>query len=232
MIFERELVLSATKKSWKMSSTHGTEYSKEYKRNKNTWNSVWERDEHKCYYCGFTSKKYQEIHHLDDNHSNNSEDNLVTVCPLCHYSHHLDIASLSGGASIIWLPDLSQQELNHLARLIMVGREYEAKCERDEIEVPDYIRMLRTIEGAFTDRKSVVEKYFPDASDPATFSTVLMNFDEDKYNNRATTLQPFKLFLTNSSFPRQARYWLENTYSNMAPNEWEKLIKRDIVEGI
>jgi len=32
MNFDKELILSASKKAWKMSSTHGTEFDKEYQK--------------------------------------------------------------------------------------------------------------------------------------------------------------------------------------------------------
>ena len=97
----KDLILSASKKSWKMSSTHGTEYDRLYKSSKGAGkrqdviNKVWERDRYKCHFCFFESKKHQEIHHLNDDHDDYSIDNLVTVCPLCHQSFHLDI--INGG---------------------------------------------------------------------------------------------------------------------------------------
>lgn len=53
---------------------------------------VLERDEHTCRFCGFRAPKWQEVHHLDDNHHNNDPDNLVTACMFCHMVHHLGLA--------------------------------------------------------------------------------------------------------------------------------------------
>ena len=50
---------------------------------------VLQRDNYPCRFCGFKAAKYQEVHHLDDNHQNNDPQNLLTVCNLCHQVHHL-----------------------------------------------------------------------------------------------------------------------------------------------
>ena len=71
MQFTNVLLLSSNRKAWKMSSTHGTEYDRDYKdsksnpgKNREVWDSVWKRDNFTCYYCNFRSTKYQEIHQL------------------------------------------------------------------------------------------------------------------------------------------------------------------------
>ena len=47
-----------------------------------------------CVRCGLQheDKRVFDVHHKDGNHSNNSPDNLETVCPTCHRLHHLGIA--------------------------------------------------------------------------------------------------------------------------------------------
>lgn len=75
-----------------------------------------------CYFCGFEDHKFLEIHHLDSNHFNNTQDNLKPACTLCHRQHHLlwlsvtDQAEL-GAANLNYLP---QVELNHLQRIAIV----------------------------------------------------------------------------------------------------------------
>lgn len=41
--------------------------------------------EPKCAICGYDEEKFLlEVHHIDENHSNNSLDNLIILCPICH----------------------------------------------------------------------------------------------------------------------------------------------------
>lgn len=209
-----------------MSSTHGTEYDRSYKRNKKIWDKVWERDSYKCYYCKFTSKKFQEIHHLNDDHEDNTMDNLVTVCPLCHQCFHLDTASATNGGKIIWLPEMSQQELNYLSRAIFIAAETARVAEEMGEKVSDFTKMASMLESSLSERSLVVEQYIQQgASDPATFANALLNMKEDKYETREEFIQPFKLLNLRTRFPVQTKYWKNTTYQEMPTKIWEKLIK-------
>lgn len=51
---------------------------------------IWEKYEKKCSSCGwneinkFTGKVPLEIEHIDGNYLNNTEENLILLCPNCH----------------------------------------------------------------------------------------------------------------------------------------------------
>ena len=41
--------------------------------------------EHKCAVCGYAEDAdLLEVHHIDENRSNNKLSNLIILCPLCH----------------------------------------------------------------------------------------------------------------------------------------------------
>lgn len=41
--------------------------------------------EHKCFVCGWNEdERILEVHHIDENRSNNSVENLKILCPTCH----------------------------------------------------------------------------------------------------------------------------------------------------
>jgi intracellular multiplication protein IcmJ len=232
MNFERDLILSASKKSWKMSSTHGTIFDKYYKDSKGnpgkfkeTWDSVWKRDNYRCYYCGFESKKFQEIHHLNDDHEDNSLDNLVTVCPLCHQTFHLDIASMTNGGKIIWLPEFSQQELNYLSRIMFVAIDESEKREEKGEEIPNFAKIVKMIDNSLMERSLIVEQHFQvGASDPAIFANALINMKDDLYESRINFIKSFKLLNSRSRFPVQTKYWKEYVLKELPIESWEKLI--------
>lgn len=229
MEFERDLILSASRKSWKMSSTHGTEFDKGYKdskgnpgKYKQVWDNVWSRDKNKCYYCGFESKRHQEIHHLNDDHTDNSPDNLVTICPLCHQSFHLDTASTTNGGKIIWLPEFSQQELNYISRALFISIE-EAESKGEEAE--GFIKIARMLENSLAERALIVEQQIQNgSSDPAIFANALINMSEAQYEKRFGFLKPFKLLNLRSRFPIQTKYWKNNVFKDLPVETWEKLI--------
>jgi intracellular multiplication protein IcmJ len=232
MEFERELILSASRKSWKMSSSHGTEYDRLYKKKFNsTWDKVWERDKFKCYYCDFVSKKHQEIHHLNDDHEDNSMDNLVTVCPLCHQSYHLDTASTTNGGKIIWLPEFSQQELNYLCRAIFIAIEEAEQAELEQRETIGFAKIARMLEASLVERTLITEQHIqPGASDPVNFANALINMSEKQYEKKDQFLKPFKLLHLKSRFSIQTKYWKSNTFKNVPIETWMNLINVEKLE--
>jgi intracellular multiplication protein IcmJ len=77
------------------------------------------RDGFACRYCGFApGAEWIEVDHLDDDHDNNDLSNLASACRACHLLHHLGHAGAAGEAVLIWLPELTQPALNHIARAL------------------------------------------------------------------------------------------------------------------
>ena len=51
---------------------------------------------HKCAVCGWAeNENILEVHHRDENHSNNDINNLVILCPICHKYLTLHIKQLT-----------------------------------------------------------------------------------------------------------------------------------------
>jgi len=79
----------------------------------------------RCYFCNYafgSSGVNCEVFHLDGNHANDTIDNLVPACTLCHQVAHLDlVVRVYGGdtpGTMIFLPELSQPQLNCLVAAI------------------------------------------------------------------------------------------------------------------
>lgn len=78
---------------------------------------VIKRDGGSCRICGYRSPggAYMEVHHIEGNHRNNSPENLLTLCPLCHSCHHIGLAGIKGnGRLLIMKQEVDQQKLNRL----------------------------------------------------------------------------------------------------------------------
>ena len=53
--------------------------------------------EHKCACCGWSrDERILQVHHKDSNHENNKDENLVILCPNCHWSITLGLYQLVG----------------------------------------------------------------------------------------------------------------------------------------
>lgn len=48
----------------------------------------------KCANCGFDNKDALEVHHIDNDRSNNKLNNLITLCPNCHTLVHKNLLSI------------------------------------------------------------------------------------------------------------------------------------------
>ncbi|MCJ7634809.1 HNH endonuclease, partial [Candidatus Bathyarchaeota archaeon] len=49
-----------------------------------------------CEKCGFADQRILVLHHTDGNHKNNSENNLIVLCPNCHALAHLKLLDARG----------------------------------------------------------------------------------------------------------------------------------------
>jgi intracellular multiplication protein IcmJ len=69
-----------------------------------------------CQFCGQPTAGWQESFHLNDNHDDQTPDNLAVSCPLCHLSQHLHRPEIDSEAALIWLPEMAQGAINVLVR--------------------------------------------------------------------------------------------------------------------
>lgn len=81
---------------------------------------VLARDSHKCAFCGFSAQQYMKVINLDNDYSNNKLSNLVTACPFCQQGLFLESAGKlqPGGGTVIYLPEMSQSQLNALCHVL------------------------------------------------------------------------------------------------------------------
>lgn len=93
--------------------------------------AVWKRDDYSCAYCGFRALRYQEV--LVEGGNPRDPDRMLTVCMFCHQCRHLERAASMQSGRLVWLPELSQIELNHVAReiyLALLGRTHQQRARR------------------------------------------------------------------------------------------------------
>lgn len=84
---------------------------------------LFERDHYTCQFCGFQAQEFQEIVNLDGNYLNNKNENLVTACCFCMQALFLQAIGMDemGGGQIIYLPELSQADLNSFCHVLFVA---------------------------------------------------------------------------------------------------------------
>ena len=184
---------------------------------------IIERDDCTCQYCGFKAKKYQEIFFLNGDEGDHREKNLVTACIFCHQCFQLEKVSEMKSGVLIWLPEIQQTELHHIARSIYVARISQgpvAEAARKSLDI-------------IMSRREEAKKRIS-TDDPYILSTVLRDYLGPKsYNQRMSKLEGVRLFpldrriikeaeLEFNQFPQILAYWRskDGPFGGKAPPTW------------
>lgn len=187
---------------------------------------VLERDNQTCAFCGFHSKKYQEVHFLNGNTEDLRLDNMTTACIFCQQCFDLEKTSQMNSGVLIWMPELQQHELSHIARAIYVARISQGT-------MADAARSaLETIMARREDAKMRIS-----TDDPFILSHVMRDFLGPKhYAQRSEKLDGIRLFpldrrnisegeLKFNQFPQILAYWRskDGPFGGRVPSQWKTL---------
>ncbi len=184
---------------------------------------IFERDAFTCKCCGFVSKKYQEVLHTDGDESNSDESNLATVCIFCHQCFNLDKVGTMKSGVLLWLPEIEQADLHHMARAIYVARISQG---------PIAEAARKALDALMKRREPIRQRIGTD--DAYTLATVLKDYlSEHHYKVRASKLEGIKLFpldrriikeadLEFNQFPQILAYWRskDGPFGGKTPQKW------------
>ncbi len=124
---------------------------------------------------------------------------------------------------LIWLPELSQAALNHIARSIYIAR----------ISPGQMADAGRTALQVLTDRREQAKQHLG-TDDPATLSTVLQDYlEEDDYDRARAKMQGLRLLpldrriiheadIEFNQFPQILAYWRskDGPFNGYLPATW------------
>lgn len=218
---KHELILTAKKELWDISLVHGTKNDEDPRMMK-IIDKIFERDKYTCQFCGWRSKKYQEIHHLDHNHDNFNEKNLVTACPCCHQVFHLPSVSLSKGGVMIWLPEIPQNVLNNLCINLFMA-----------MENPEMENMAKSIYIDLERRKDFVNQYISNNNiygyDPAIFAEALIELQEHE-NIVSKFHENLRILPNPNKFKTQILHWVKEKKINNPEKSYFAGFEKQLLE--
>ncbi|HEX2753174.1 MAG TPA: type IV secretion protein DotN [Alphaproteobacteria bacterium] len=182
-----------------------------------------QRDDHTCRYCGFQSRKYQEVNYIGKTGKATGIDDFATACTFCHQCFHLERVERMQSGAVIWLPEIGQAALHHICRAIYVARISQgpmADAARDALE-------------ALLARKEEAQNRLGTDS-PRILATVLQDFLEAKeYRERMTKLKGFRILpldrriikegdLEFNQFPQILAFWRskDGPFGETPPRHW------------
>lgn len=190
--------------------------------------SIFERDDYTCQCCGFKSKKYQEILHKNQVETDLSKDNLITACIFCHQCFYLEKVTDMRSGVLIWLPEIEQTTLHHIARAIYVAR----------ISQGPVAETARKALDILMGRREEVRKRIQ-TDDPYILSMVLKDYlSAGHYQMREKKLAGVRLLpldrriikeadLEFNQFPQILAYWRskDGPFGGKTPPQWVNIYK-------
>ncbi len=185
--------------------------------------TLFERDDYTCQCCGFESKKYQEILFKNQNFADVSDNNLMTVCSFCYQCFHMDKVGEMKSGVLIWLPEIDQATLHHIARAIYVAR----------ISQGPVAEAAKTALSTLMGRREEIKKRM-NTDDPHILTMVLKDYLSPKhYADRVKKLEGVRLFpldrriikeadLEFNQFPQILAYWRSKNgpFGGKTPPQW------------
>lgn len=162
---------------------------------------ILERDGHTCQFCGFQAKQYQEIVNLDNDYLNNKSANLVTACCFCAQCLFLDSVGKNeyGGGTLIYLPEISQNELNSFCHVLFcaIGNATNYRTDAQNI--------YRTLKL----RAKIVEQEFGEGMQEPTLLGQMLIDTQIKDRGRVidAMLKNVRLLPSHEKFSTQIKVW-------------------------
>lgn len=170
---------------------------------------VFERDHHTCRFCGFQAFQYQQVINLDGNYKNNQLSNMVTACPFCAQCHFLEMVGKAsyGGGRIVYLPEMSQTELNGLCHV--------AFCAISSNT--DYLLDAQSMLSSIKHRSHVVDDNLGDGmSNPAFLGQMLIDTPMENQDHVVNELlKDLRLLPSRSKFNQQIEAWAQAALEEM-----------------
>lgn len=188
---------------------------------------VHERDGHTCQCCGFKSNKYQDILVKNGVMEDTSLENLMTTCIFCHQCFYLDQVNDMRSGVLVWMPELDQAALHHVARAIYVARISQGPVANAAKLALDVILSRR--DGARSRLGT---------DDPYILANVMRDYLGNRhYDARADKLDGIRLFpldrrivreadLEFNQFPQILAYWRskDGPFGGRVPAQWIDLL--------
>ncbi|MBU2708735.1 hypothetical protein KCM76_22270 [Zooshikella marina] len=176
-------------------------------------NEVLKQDKYKCAFCGFESLS-NEIHSINDNHYDLSDENLCAADPLCHTWQHLESIS-DKDAVVALIPGLKPEDVNHLQRTIFIALQSDDKTVKSE---------AKALLNWLASHKEYLEEFGScwTTSKPAVFAKALKKLDQEQRNKRQIVLEDLVLIFNPVFIKNYVQGWFQDCQQKMPLKSWKK----------
>ncbi len=186
------------------------------------------RDGFTCRCCGFTSRKFQRVVPYQADAGVTGADPFITVCTSCERCLAMEQTGLMGGGTLVWLPELTQAELNHAVRALYVARATEGGLAKVASRTLDVLmtRKAESKKRLGTDDALILATAFQEA------------VDDEAYSARSERMDGIRLLISDrylvrqkagdvDMFPAMMEYWTspEGPFGDKAVKEWPAMFE-------
>lgn len=170
---------------------------------------IWQRDQYTCQFCGFQAKEYQEVVNYDQDYRRNTMSNMGTACCFCSQCFFLESLGEGGygGGTVIYLPEISQNELDSLCHVLFCAMVNETNYKDSAQAIYRSLRLRSRI---------VEEKLGEGVSNPAVLGQLLIDYQSNNAgSDTSQLLHPLRLLASRGRFQKQVEYWAESALDDM-----------------
>lgn len=179
------------------------------------------RHRFECAGCAYESKQpgHLDVHHRDDDHHNNQDENLVPACHTCHpYQHVGEVARRTdvGGEGqgrvtlVASVPEISAADLNLLQRAIGMAL-------LDENEAPIARRMIEVL----AERAAWIKPEFGTFR-PQDFAAAMAQLSDEEYAHRHEAIADLRLLFNEATLQKLGRQMRED-YPSLPVAAWPEV---------
>lgn len=178
-------------------------------------NKILNRDVYTCQYCGFQASDFQEVVNLDGNYANNKSENLITACCFCTQCLFLQAVGLedSGGGQLIFLPEISQADLNSFCHVLFCAMENNT----------GYQDTAQSIYRSLKFRSQIIEnKFGAGTSNPSIMGQLIIEHRAQTRQSSMHILTDIRLLPLNTKFKKQLDTWAAAALKELEAEEKKK----------
>lgn len=187
---------------------------------------VLSRDGHRCQLCEFKATNWQQVVTVNERYtlSDFTLDNMITVCPICFLGLRMGYSAEENNITFVYLPELTQGELNNLMRLIYFYLELpEVSVEENELtpeqqSLNDCKSYVEALLMELRDRREVVNQnvyHYCKINNLKMLVSMFSQMPDDKYQKRALFLGPIRYLADPSVMAKFNAHYKDTVFRNL-----------------
>lgn len=193
---------------------------------------ILKRDGNTCKECDLQLPMHMEVRHIDDDHKNNTPENLQCVCPFCHLRDHLHTTGFAEAGILVANPQLTQGTLNALTLacwylLSTVPDKIDIRVLPSPVETDELQRLRKNAEILLRDlgtrSAQWASAYVAAAAQPDVFAETLCALYEHSrpvYEARLESTKYLLMMPLQPAFERQCKDWFAYFSKHRPPSTW------------